>query len=106
MNKGTLVICINENFPCIISNDKNDIGKISEFQPWLGGIFEVDDVLGDFINIEMFNTQEEIKWWILNHFRKLNGDEVIEYQKSCDKYKQMAENNLQMARNKVKNNVG
>lgn len=101
MKSGTLVICINENFPCVISKDKNHIGQSSDFQPWLKGIFEVDDVLGEFINIEMFNTPEEIKWWISSHFRKLTGDEVIEYQKPNEKYEAMAQKFLKMARDKV-----
>ncbi len=101
MRKGTLVECINENFPCVISKDKNHIGQSSDFQPWLGGVFEVDDVLGEFINIEMFNTPDEIKWWLSSHFRKLTGDEVIEYKESIKKYEPMAAKILQMAKDKV-----
>jgi hypothetical protein len=101
MKPGTLVVCINENFPCIISQDKNKIGSVRDFQPWLNGIFEVDDVLGEFITIEMFNNPEEVSWWISSHFRKLTGDEVIEYQKKCDKYKPMAKKFIKMAKDKV-----
>ncbi|HMR88781.1 MAG TPA: hypothetical protein PKD51_11545 [Saprospiraceae bacterium] len=102
MNKGTLVKCINENFPCVISRNKKDIGTFSNFQPWLGGIFEVDDVLGKFITIEMFNDPLNIKWWLSSHFRKLTGDEVIEHYKQVNKYKPMAKRILKMAKDKLK----
>lgn len=101
MKTGTLVICINENFPCVISQDKNEIGKSSDFQPHLNGIYEIEDVLGEFITFEMFNYKDEIKWWVSTHFRKLTGDEVIEHNKQVEKYVPMAQKFLEMARQKV-----
>jgi len=95
MKPGSLVICIDEDFPCIISGNLDLIGEAPLCHPWINGIFEVEDVLGEFITIDMFNSPEGINWWLSEHFRELNGDEIIEYQ---NRKKEAEYKNLEFSR--------
>lgn len=72
--KGESVICINDNFPLIPEFGGN--GDIVE-KPKVGEILTVDEVLGDFLMFEKYNTETSTNWFFFTKFRRAQGSEYI-----------------------------
>lgn len=72
--KGESVICINDNFPLIPEFGGN--GDIVE-KPKVGEILTVDEVLGDFLMFEKYNTETSTNWFFFNRFIRAQGPSYI-----------------------------
>ena len=72
--KGESVICINDHFPYIPKFGGN--GDIVE-KPKVGEILTIDEVLGDFLMFEKYNTETSTNWFFYNRF--------LRYDKQCHK---------------------
>lgn len=71
MNEGNQVICVSESFPewKTTSEDKSRIGTIPNLHPTKGEILTVDEVLGEFLRFDKYDTDESVNWWHQSRFR-------------------------------------
>ena len=84
MEEGTKVICISENFPLwkTTKEDKTEIGSHPINHPKKDEVLIVDEVLGDFLRFEAYDTVDEYKWWHKNRFRIVDDLDVIQEETS------------------------
>lgn len=72
---GQRVICINDNFPYI--SKYGGSGEAKD-KPKLHEELVIDDILGDFLMFEKYNTEDSINWWKDDRFAPLDAIEEIE----------------------------
>lgn len=64
--QGDIVVCISENFPLI---EKYGVtGEEAKFTPQKGETLKVDEVLGEFIRFDKYDTEESYNWWKFDRF--------------------------------------
>lgn len=80
MNKGDKVVCINHHFPHIKEYGGTEIKQIT---PKKGDVLVIDEVLGEFLRFDLFDTEESFNWWHKSRFRKI--DEAEESENESDK---------------------
>lgn len=75
MKEGDKVICISENFPIwkTTNEDKSIIGTHPNNHPKKGEELFVDEVLGDFLRFDKYDTEEEFAWWKSDRFKKVSN---------------------------------
>ena len=75
--EGQKVVCISENFPVHATTleDKNDIGKQASTRPVKGETLIIDEMLGDFLRFNKYDT-DSFNWWHCSRFRPLDEFEV------------------------------
>lgn len=71
--EGDEVICISDNFPYIEKYGGNG-GATSK--PKLNEILIVDEVLGQFIRFNKYDSDTTINWWKYDRFKKLTTEEM------------------------------
>ena len=76
MNIGQKVACINDNFPAIekyggLLNNAKEKPKIRE-------VLITDDVLGEFLRFEKYDTAESHNWWIAKNFAPIDDEKIEE----------------------------
>lgn len=69
MKEQDKVICINDDFPFIekYSTSKNT----NPITPKKGDELIIDEVLGDFLRFELFDSVDSFNWWHKSRFRKI-----------------------------------
>lgn len=74
--QGERVICINDNFPWIpeFGGNGDNIEK-----PKVGEILTVDEVLGDFLMFEKYNTETSTNWFFFNRFKRIDEENFKEH---------------------------
>ena len=67
--EGQKVICISERFELVITteSDKSNIGKQPSTHPIKGAVYEIDEILGDFLNFKQFNI-DGFMWFHYTRF--------------------------------------
>lgn len=78
---GENVVCINDNFPQVIttSDDKSRIGIIPNRRPVKGIIYQIDEILGEFIRFDCMDILDENdpdygwRWWKHTHFAPIDN---------------------------------
>lgn len=98
MEEGTKVICISENFPLwkTTKEDKTEIGSHPINHPKKDEVLIVDEVLGDFLRFEAYDTVDEYKWWHKNRFRIVDDLDVIQRETSEMSVNVLQKNVLEM----------
>jgi len=66
MNIGQKVVCINNEFPPI--KKYGGVFNNAKIKPSLREIIMIDDVLGDFLRFEKYDTSESYNWWYYDNF--------------------------------------
>ena len=81
IKEGSVVRCISENFPMIISEMADDpgMGKQPGKHPKVGTFYWVEDVLGDFLLLDAEDLPMSC-WWHVSRFRLATVDELLELQ--------------------------
>jgi hypothetical protein len=79
MKEGDKVICISEKLPQwkTTGEDKGDIGTNPGSHPKINEILTVDEILGDFLRFDRYDT-DSYNWWKSDRFRKLSLQELME----------------------------
>lgn len=72
--EGQKVICINDHFPVI--KEYGGTGKSPINFPQKGEVLIIDEILGEFLRFNKYDTLESFNWWIETNFS--NIDEVKE----------------------------
>lgn len=85
MKQGDKVICVSENFPRwkTTDEDKTGIGLQPKIHPTKGEVLTVDEVLGEFLRFDIYDT-DSYNWWKSNRFRKLNLQELMEREETTE----------------------
>lgn len=73
--EGKKVVCISEDFPVLTTTeiDKSHVGKQAPTHPKLREVLVVDEILGDFLRFDKYDT-DAFNWWHSSRFKPL--DEV------------------------------
>lgn len=74
MKEQDTVICINDDFPFINKYGGNE--KEASIKPKKGDILIIDEILGDFLRFDLFDTHEQFNWWHKSRFRKIDEEEI------------------------------
>ena len=64
--EGQKVVCISENFPVI--KEYGGTGKDAEFTPKKDEELVIDEILGDFLRFDKYDTNESYNWWKHDRF--------------------------------------
>jgi hypothetical protein len=70
MIEGQSVICISEDFPLI--KKYGGTGEEATSHPKKGEILVIDEVLGDFLRFDKYDTEESFNWWKSDRFVPIN----------------------------------
>jgi len=75
--EGQKVVCISENFPVHATTleDKSDIGKQAPVHPIKGETLIIDEMLGDFLRFDKYDTYS-FNWWHSSRFRPIDEIEI------------------------------
>lgn len=65
-NEGQRVICISEDFPLI--KEYGGSGNESKITPKKGESIEIDEILGEFLRFDKYDTEESFNWWKHDRF--------------------------------------
>lgn len=68
MTTGDKVQCISSDFPWI---EKYGGTSKRQITPKKGDILIIDEVLGDFLRFDLFDSEDSFNWWHKSRFRKL-----------------------------------
>ena len=71
--EGQKVICISNNFPHI---KKYGGSEGATTTPKKGEILVIDEVLGDFLRFDKYDTYESYNWWMFNRFSLIDDMEL------------------------------
>jgi len=77
--EGQKVVCISENFPVHTTTeiDKSIIGTQAPTHPIKGETLVIDEMLGDFLRFNKYDTDESFNWWHSTRFKPLDDIEII-----------------------------
>lgn len=83
-SEGQEVVCVSEAFPCIIATgeDKTCVGKQAPAHPHLGEEIIIDEILGDFLRFDKYDTNESFMWWHHTRFRREKPFIIVTKEKS------------------------
>ncbi len=70
---GGKVVCINGNFPWI---KKYGGKRAPSIKPKKGEILIIDEILGEFLRFNVYDTSESFNWWIDNQFAPVDEFEI------------------------------
>ena len=69
------VVCINGNVPRI---KKYGGKRAPSIKPKKGEILIIDEILGEFLRFNVYDTSESFNWWIDNQFAPVDEFEIEE----------------------------
>lgn len=73
--EGEIAVCISNDFPLI--PEYGGTGKEADIKPKIHEIIRVDEILGDFLRFNKYDTEESNMWWHHTRFRKLSAVEKL-----------------------------
>lgn len=74
--EGQKVVCISEDFPLIKKYSTIDIGEAKE-TPKKNEIIIIDEILGEFLRFNKYDTPESFNWWKYDRFAPLDDNKSI-----------------------------
>ena len=74
MNIGQKVVCINGEFPSI--KKYGGLPNNAKTKPVLREVIIIDDVLGEFLRFEKYDTAESRNWWIDKNFAPIDDEKL------------------------------
>lgn len=75
-SEGQKVICISEDFPIIKKYSPNGIQANKTSKP--GEILVIDEILGDFLRFDIYDTNNSFNWWHHTRFAPIDESEIEE----------------------------
>jgi hypothetical protein len=74
-SEGQKVVCISDKFPLVITTDedKSDIGKQADLHPQKGDVYEIAEILGEYLNFKQFNTMYNTPWYHHTRFAPIQN---------------------------------
>lgn len=75
--EGQKVVCISESFPvhATTEEDKSKIGTQATIHPKKGETLTIDEMLGDFIRFDKYDT-DAFNWWHCSRFRPIDEIQI------------------------------
>lgn len=76
--EGQKVVCISERFPLhkTTQTDKSNIGTQATNHPKKGEIIVIDEILGEFLRFDKYDTNESFNWWKADRFAPIDEAEL------------------------------
>ena len=71
--EGQKVVCISENFPLI---EKYGGGKEAANAPKKEEVLVIDEILGEFLRFDKYDTEESYNWWKSDRFAPITEEEI------------------------------
>lgn len=68
--QGQKVVCISENFPLI--KKYGGTGIEPRLTPKKDEVLFIDEILGDFLRFNKYDTSESFNWWKYDRFADIN----------------------------------
>jgi hypothetical protein len=83
---GQKVVCINDYFPQVTTTgeDKSRIGVIPKKRPSKGVVYQIDEMLGEFIRFDCMDISDVEdpdygwRWWKHTHFAPIDTDTIFD----------------------------
>lgn len=73
--EGQKVVYISEDFPVI--KKYGGTGKEAKDKPKKDEVLVIDEILGDFLRFDKYDTNESFNWWKYDRFAPVNEDELV-----------------------------
>lgn len=70
--EGQKVVCVSDEFPRI-EKYSGPGPKYAKKHPVKGQVLIVDEILGEFVRFDIFDTTESCCWWIHKNFAPYDG---------------------------------
>jgi len=67
--EGEKVVCISNDFP--IMKQYGGTENAAPSQPKINEVLVVDEILGDYLNFNKYDSEESYNWWHYSRFKKL-----------------------------------
>lgn len=82
-SEGQEVMCISEDFPCIIATgeDKSGMGAIPPHHPKKWEKLCIDEILGEYLRFEKYDIPTSYNWWKHTRFKaieEMTEEDVVE----------------------------
>ncbi|WP_460671679.1 hypothetical protein [Larkinella ripae] len=74
--EGQRVICINDNFPWL--KQHGGVEDAADSNPSLGEVLVINEVLGEFLRFDKYDTTRSFNWWIAKHFAPFGDEQSVE----------------------------
>ncbi len=69
---GQKVVCVSDHFPVI--RKYGGTGEEANLTPKEGEVLIIDEILGEFLRFDKYDTDESFNWWMADRFAPLNED--------------------------------
>ena len=73
-HEGQKVVCISENFPIIKKHGGN--GKEAANTPSEEEVLVIDEILGEFLRFDKYDTKDSYNWWKSDRFAPITEEEI------------------------------
>ena len=73
-HEGQKVVCISENFPII--KKYGGSGKEATNIPSEEEVLAIDEILGEFLRFNKYDTKESYNWWKSDRFAPITEEEI------------------------------
>lgn len=71
--EGQKVVCISENFPLLKKYGGDTEAKNT---PKKDEVLIIDEILGEFLRFDKYDTDESYNWWYFNRFAPISEEEI------------------------------
>ena len=75
-HEGQKIVCVSENFPLIKEYGGNWIEPNKK--PKKDEVLIIDEILGDFLRFDKYDTSESFNWWKYDRFADINELEELQ----------------------------
>jgi hypothetical protein len=72
--EGQKVVCVSQDFPLI--KKYGGTGKEAQSTPKKNEILIINEILGDFLRFDKYDTEDSNNWWFYNHFAPIDETEI------------------------------
>lgn len=83
IREGSSVVCISEDFPWIKKHGGSGPAKD---HPKKGEILIVDEILGEFLRFDKYDTEESFNWWHITRFAPIEEDFESELERELEEF--------------------
>jgi len=72
--EGQKVVCISQDFPVI--KEYGGTGEEAKDTPKKDEVLVIDEILGDFLRFDKYDTNESFNWWKADRFAPIDETEL------------------------------
>lgn len=73
-SEGEEIVCISDDFPAI---KKYGTATEAKIKPSIGERLIVDEILGDFLRFDRYDTETSFNWWHFSRFAPIDNEKHI-----------------------------